>query len=118
MMQRQLTCIVCPNGCRLTASRAETGEVTAAGGLCPKGEAFARAELTNPTRTLTTTVRTRGAELPALPVRTEGEIPKGCLFQAIAALAQVEVSPPVACGQVVVKDLLGTGVDVIATCRL
>lgn len=116
-MERELVCIVCPNGCRLTVRRAGD-EITVRGNLCPKGEAFAKAELTHPMRTLTTTVHTVGAALPMLPVRTDGEIPKELLGAAMAALAGLRVAAPVRCGQTVLADVAGTGVAVIATCDL
>lgn len=118
-MKREMVCIVCPNGCHLTvegAERPETAVIT--GNTCPRGAAFAKAELTHPTRSLTTTVRTANAALCVLPVRTDGELPKERLADAMRALSAVTVTAPVRCGDVVVKNLLGTGVDVIATANL
>lgn len=115
--RKQMTCIVCPNGCRLTVKKSGE-EVQVAGNLCPRGVQFARAELAHPVRSLTTTVRIRGAALPVLPVRTDGEIPKEKLTGAMAQLAGVTARAPIACGDVVLEDLAGTGVRVIATCTL
>lgn len=114
---KEMTCIVCPCGCRLSARWVE-GEVRVSGNLCPRGAQFAREELTHPARSLTTTVRIEGAALPVLPVRTDGEIPKEKLKAAMARLAGVTVTAPVSCGDTVLEDLLGAGVRVMATCTL
>lgn len=109
---KELVCIVCPKGCRL---QVETGsELTVRGNSCEKGVEYARTELLAPTRTLTTTVRVRGGALCRCPVRTAQPIPKEKMFEAMAVLNAVTVDAPVARGAVLVADLLGTGVDVIA----
>lgn len=111
----ELLCITCPTGCTLTADIAPDGSLTVTGNGCKRGIEFAHTELTAPTRSLTTTVRTTFAAAPALPVRTDGEIPKPLVPQAIHELAQVTVSQPVGCGETVVENICGTGVRVIAT---
>lgn len=115
---KELICIVCPNGCRLQAQQSEAGEVSVSGNLCPRGVDFARAELTCPTRSLTTTLRTDSERLPVLPVRTDGEIPKDRVRRAVAQLAGLRVKLPVRCGQLVLQNVADTGVDVIATCTM
>ncbi len=117
-MEKTFVCIVCPNGCRLTARKDETGAVTVTGNTCPRGEAFARAELTNPTRSLTTTVGTVFPDRPVLPVRTAGELPKEKLADAMRAIGAMRVRERMRCGDIVARDLLGTGVDLIATDNL
>ncbi len=113
-LERRLVCIVCPKGCRLRARR-EEGRWTVEGNGCPRGEAYALQELTAPTRVLTTTVRLTGGAHPRLPVKTVGAIPKERLFDAMEVLRQVELTVPVRRGDVVVPDLLGTGIAVVAT---
>lgn len=112
--KKDLLCIVCPNGCRLTAELVGD-ELRVEGNGCPKGIEFARAELTNPVRSLTTTVATAFPGVPALPVRTDREIPKGKIPQALAQLAEVRLDRRVGCGDTVLEDLAGTGCQVIAT---
>ena len=70
-VEKEMTSIVCPNGCRLAVRRAGD-EITVKGNLCPKGSSLQGTELTHPVRSLTTTVRILGAALPVLPVRTRG----------------------------------------------
>lgn len=110
----ELTCIICPRGCLLKMD--EAGVVT--GNACPRGAAYAKKELTNPTRTLTTTVQLKGAAFARLPVKTRGELPKSELLRAVRTLDGVVAHAPIEVGDVVARDLLGLGVDVVATRRV
>jgi len=82
---------------------------------CPKGEAYAREELENPVRTLTSTVRVSGAMLSRCPVRTKSPIPKALIFEAMRLLDGVELSAPVEEGYVIVADICGTGIPFVTT---
>jgi CxxC motif-containing protein len=110
---RALTCIVCPNGCRITAELIG-GDYAFSGNKCQRGAEFARTELTAPKRSVTTTVKTAFRHRPALPVKTKGEIPKALIPEVIRALAGVTVKNEIAIGETVLADVLGTGVDVVA----
>ena len=111
---KEYLCITCPNGCRLVVNEGcEPPEV--AGNGCDNGYDFAIKELRNPTRSLTTTVRTTFPGAPVISVRTEGEIPKWKIMEAMRELKGVVVSRELGCGDVVLEDLSGTGVRVIAT---
>ena len=111
---KRFVCIGCPNSCRLTVSGTVEKPVIS-GNRCPKGEAFAKAELTCPMRCLTSTVRLIGGTLPVLPVRTDGEIPKKLIPDAMKLISQIKINAPVACGSTVLEDILGTGVRLMAT---
>lgn len=117
-IEKDLICIVCPNGCRLHGVLTEEGELTVTGNRCVRGKAFAGTELTNPTRSLTTTVKTCFVDFPYLPVRTDGEIPKYAIPAALKELQALRISKRVTCGQVVLENLAETGVTVIATADL
>jgi CxxC motif-containing protein len=92
------------------------GELLAVrGNKCPKGISYARAEILDPRRILTTTVRIRGGSLPQLPVRTRQAIPKSLLAKGMEVLSRFEVDAPVRTGDVLIGDFVGTGVDVIAS---
>jgi CxxC motif-containing protein len=91
----------------------EGEEIKVAGNLCPKGVDFAKAEMTAPMRSLTTTVATSFPDSPRLPVKTRGEIPKGKMMEAMAKIRTVVVSEPKQVGDVILPDLFGT--DVVAT---
>ena len=113
-MKQELICIGCPMGCQLTAE-VENGAVTAVtGNTCPRGAAYARKECVAPVRTVTGTVAIQGAALPVLPVRINGEVPKALVFDVARALGTVTVQAPAAIGDVVLRDVCGTGVDVTA----
>ena len=115
MEKRELTCIGCPLGCALTVTLEHGAVVSVAGNTCPRGDAYARKEVTAPSRIVTTTVPVTGGELPAVSVKTAGEIPKDKIFACIRALKAVTVPAPVTLGQVILPDAAGTGVDVAAT---
>ena len=110
---KELICIVCPKGCHLKVDEDNGYAVTGSG--CPRGEEYGRRELTHPTRVITSTVRCRGGTYPRCPVKTSGPIPKERIFEAVALLDGVTVEAPVRLGQVVVRDVCGTGADFVAT---
>ena len=115
---RELTCIGCPMGCQLRATL-EDGVVTAVtGNTCPRGREFAVSEMTAPRRTICSTVRTAFPDAPVLPVRVSADIPKDRIFDVMDALKTVTVSERIGRGDVVIPDVLGLGVDVIATSSL
>ena len=114
---KEMTCIVCPNGCLLKVEEKE-GKVMVTGNKCKRGEAFAETELTHPMRTICSTVRTIFKEVPVLPVRVSKEIPKDKIFDVMEVINQVIITEPVAIGNVVVKDVLGLDVDIIVTSNL
>ncbi len=109
---KELICIVCPKGCHLKVD--ENNDYAVTGNGCPRGAEYGKAELTNPTRVVTSTVRIGGASLPRCPVKTNGAIPKGMIFEIMKALDDVELTAPVTVGQVVIENVCGTGVNVVA----
>ena len=115
-MKRIMTCIECPQGCRLEIEADGSRLIEVTGYKCKRGSAYARQEIEAPLRTLTTSVLTRGLELKMLPVRTSRPIPKEKLFAAMQAVKTLVVTSPVKAGSVVASDFLGLGVDLTA-CR-
>ena len=113
----ELVCIVCPRGCALRAER-EGGGIRVEGNGCRRGADFARAELTAPMRTLCTTVRTAFPGVPVLPVKLSAEIPKEQIFPVMEAVSAVTVDRPVGRGDVVLENVLGLGVDLVAASGL
>ena len=112
---KQLNCINCPMGCLLTVTL-EDGKVTnVTGNTCPRGETYAHQELTDPQRMLTSTVSIEGGELPLLPVVSKTTLPKGKILDCALALRSVHVKAPIKTGDVIVKDILGFGVDIVAS---
>ena len=115
MEKIELTCIGCPMGCPLVVEM-ENGAVSkVTGNPCPRGDAYGRKEVTNPTRIVTSTVRVQGGTLPVVSCKTRTDIPKGKIFDVVRALKTVTVPAPVAIGQVLVDNVADTGVEIIAT---
>lgn len=116
-MKTQMVCIACPVGCKLEVEAVQNGEVTyvVSGNRCPRGEKYGVKEMTNPTRMVTSTVKIKNAHLSRLPVRTSDAIPKGMIFECMKALDEVTVEAPIKAGDVVIKNLLGLEIDVIAS---
>ena len=113
-MEQTITCISCPVGCRMTV-QVEDGAVTSVtGNTCKRGETYARQECVAPERMVTAVIPVEGSPMP-LSVKTRTPIPKAKIAACMAALAGVKLSAPVAMGDVVLPDVCGTGVDVIAT---
>ena len=113
MEKRELTCIGCPMGCALTVALDGGAVVSVRGNTCPRGDAYARKEVTAPTRIVTSTVRVTGGTLAMVSCKTRSDIPKGKIFDVVRALKDVEVPAPITIGQVLAENVAGTGVDVI-----
>ena len=113
---RHLTCIQCPKGCRLAVTLAADGTVTAvADNGCDLGPVWARQEVEDPVRTLTTSVRVLRGQEDLVSVRTSGPIPRRRLAEALAVAKELRIEAPVALGRVVAENLAGTGVSLVAT---
>lgn len=115
-MIKNIVCVACPMGCPITVQLSDCGgiqEVT--GNTCPRGKAYAITECTAPTRMLTSTVKVKVGRTNMVPVKTSQPIPKGMMFDIMKEINKAEVDSPVALGQIIIKDVLGTGADIIAT---
>jgi CxxC motif-containing protein len=114
-----MTCIVCPRGCELALARGqgtEAGDDTIAveGAGCRRGVEYALREIRDPRRLLTSTVRTTSVTRPRLPVRSSAPIPLPRMAEAVGALGSIVATPPLAAGEVIARDWLGLGVDLVA----
>ena len=115
MKKIELTCIGCPMGCPLIVTMEDGAVTSVTGNTCPRGDAYARKEVTAPTRIVTSTVRVTGGTLAMVSCKTRSDIPKGKIFDVVRALKDVEVPAPITIGQVLAENVAGTGVDIIAT---
>ena len=115
MEKRELICIGCPMGCPVTVEMEGDEIVSVSGNTCPRGDAYARKEVTNPTRIVTSTVKVEGGLVEMISVKTKEDIPKDKIFDCVRALKGVTVKAPVHIGDVILADVAGTGVDVVAT---
>jgi len=112
---REMVCIACPLGCRLTVAKAEGGELRVSGNRCPKGEVYAGEEILSPKRIVTAVVRTDSAAYPYAPVRTDTPLPRALAEGLLEALYRRTVSLPVSSGTELIDDVEGTGVKVVFT---
>lgn len=110
-MKRNLTCIICPRGCALTAQIC--GEaVTVTGHSCPRGEEYAINECLHPVRTVTATVRVRNRRDTMVSVKTETPVPKDQMMAVMTALRKTSVNAPVSIGDVVLENVCGSRIIV------
>lgn len=110
----ELTCINCPVGCRLQVDMQKGEVIRVTGNQCKRGEKYARQECIAPQRMITAVIPVAGSKMP-LSVKTRTPIPKERIFDCMQALSQVKLTAPVVAGTVILADICGTGVDVIAT---
>ena len=110
---KHITCIRCPIGCQLTVEVTDGAVTKVEGNLCKRGVEYAQSECVHLVRTLTTTVRVLNGD--PLPVRSREPLPKEMIFACMDVMRTVAVTAPVAAGTVIVADICGTGVDMIAT---
>ena len=108
---KEFTCIICPRGCHLTID--DNQNVT--GNFCIRGKQYAISEITNPVRTITSSVRVNNRDDLLVSVKTSGAIPKGKIFAVMEEINKLSVSAPTHIGDVVKSDILGLGVDIIIT---
>ena len=114
MKRKELICIGCPMGCPIVVEMEDGKVLSVTGNTCPRGESYARKEVTKPTRIVTTTVRVDGGKVPMINVKTERDIPKGKIFECIAALRGVTMKAPVHIGDIILENVADTGVNIVA----
>lgn len=107
----ELICIVCPKGCHIQVDEKNDYRVT--GNNCRKGEIYGKQELINPVRTITSTCKIKNGYLPRIPVKTKDTIPKDKMLEIMRLINQVELQAPVHVGELVIENILDTGVDVV-----
>lgn len=115
---RELICIGCPIGCQLAVKLQGNEVVEVTGNTCKRGEDYAKKECTNPTRIVTSSVCVEEGDIDMVAVKTESDIPKDKIFDCIKELKGIVVKAPVNIGDVIVENVLGTGVNIIATKKI
>ena len=113
-MEKELTCIRCPMGCTVEVELDGAEVVSVRGNTCKRGEDYARAEATAPTRTVTSTARVTGGVRPVVAVRTVPEVPKESIFAVMDAIRALTAAAPVKMGDVLAENIAGTGSDLVA----
>ena len=117
-----MTCIICPMGCTMevTTEGEESARrvISVTDNGCKRGPEYVEKELLNPTRTLTTTITVQNGDLSVVPVKTAGEVPKNMLLQCMEVIRRASVRAPIKTGDVLLHDILGTGVNVVSCARV
>ena len=108
---KELTCIVCPRGCRLKVD----DDMNVTGNACPRGEKYAINELTHPTRTITSSIRVTNRPYTLVSVKTDQPIPKDKMFDVMKEIDKLTIEAPTYIGQVVKKNILGLDSNIVIT---
>ncbi|HEW92248.1 MAG TPA: DUF1667 domain-containing protein [Thermotogaceae bacterium] len=114
-MDKKIICIACPIGCEINVHIEKDGKMKIQGNRCKRGESYAKDEILNPKRVLTMSIRVENGEMDLVSVKTDGSIPKKLIPKAIEYLKGVKIRAPIKVGDVIVENLLDTGVKVVAT---
>ncbi len=115
-MLKNIICVACPMGCPVTVEIADNGVIVSVNGnTCKRGDAYARAECTNPVRSLATTVKVNGGIYNVVPCKSAGSLPKDKIMECMNIINNASVNAPVRLGDILVKNILDKGIDIIAT---
>ena len=117
-MTKTVICTVCPRGCEITAEYTSAEDISMTGFSCPRGKEYAMNECFDPKRVFTSSVRINDPKRRMLPVRTQEAVPRDMMLKCAEEAKKIEVSAPVKVGQVIEKDFLGTGTDLVASMSL
>jgi len=112
---REIICTACPIGCQLKVLVEDGKVIKIEGNSCTRGLKYAEEECTNPTRVLTTTVKVNNGKYPVAPVRSEMALPKSMIKKSMEIINSIVVNAPISLGDIVVKNILGTGINIIST---
>ncbi len=115
MIDKNIICTVCPVGCEIHVFGKNKENLVVEGNKCKRGKAYSIDEVLMPKRVLTSTVAVRGGKVKRLPVKSKEGIAKEKLFDAMEIINKTTVSAPVVMGEVIISDILGTGIDIISS---
>ena len=115
METRELTCINCPMGCRISVMMEGGNIISVTGNTCKRGYVYACNEVKSPVRTVTTTIKVTGGEVDRISCKTKEPVPKDKIFEVMEAINKASCKAPVAIGDVLIEDCAGTGVAIVAT---
>lgn len=114
-MIREFICVICPNGCELSAEIDGDKILSVEGGLCAKGDKYVEQEIIDPRRTISSSVKVRNGEIPLASVRLTNAIPKNKIFDAMEEIKKIEVDAPAKVGTILIHNILGLDSDLIIT---
>lgn len=113
--EKEITCIICPIGCKILVGKEGIRQDVSKGYTCKKGIEYARNEVYDPRRTLTSSIRVEGGEWPLVSVKSTKPIPKDKIFAVLTELHKMTIQAPVTSQQLVIKNVANTGIDIITT---
>lgn len=115
-MKKNIVCVACPIGCGITVELDDGGAVlSVTGNSCKRGDAYARAECLNPVRSLATTIKVNGGVRDVVSCKSSAPLPKGKIMECMKVVDEAETDAPTAIGDALIKNILGTGIDMVAT---
>lgn len=117
MDKKKITCINCPLGCSMEVEISDS-KIVVSGNRCKRGEEYAVNEIRDPKRVVTSTVRVAGGNKALTSVKTDGEVPKRLIFDVMNAINNIKVNAPVNVGDLIIENVLGTGVNILSTARV
>ena len=112
---RELICINCPLGCHLSVDDNDVNNIKVTGNTCPRGVTYAVSEVTSPKRMVTSSVPVVGSKVKRVSVKTSAPIAKSKIFECLAEIKKIEATAPVAIGDVLLANVCGTDVNIVAT---
>lgn len=115
MNEKEITCIVCPIGCNILVKTDGKKFELVEGNKCKSGIDYAKSEALDPRRMLTSSVLVKNGIWPLVSVKTNNPVPKDKIFKVISEIKKVDIEAPVKIGQTIIKNVLNTGIDIIAT---
>lgn len=115
MIEKDIICTICPTGCVIHVTGDEKSIASIEGFSCKRGEAYGKSEFLAPVRTLTSTVKVEGSTYPLVACRSNGPLPKDKVLDCMKEIHALTVTAPVTRGQVLIPNILGTGIDIVAT---
>lgn len=113
-MKRNIICINCPMGCEITVE-VNDDDIKISGNMCSRGENYARNEIKDPKRIITTTIKVNGGLRPLVSAKTDREISKKLIFKVMDEINRITVNSPVKVGDILINNVLGTDVNIVAT---
>jgi len=116
-MERNITCIVCPRGCDMKVTYTKDKVIKVENNFCKRGEIYAKEEILAPKRIVTSTVKVINGKLNVLPVKTDKPIKKELIFKVMEKIYKIKIKPPIAIGDIIIKNIDGDNTNVIATSK-
>ena len=112
---KEFVCITCPMGCHLQVNDDDKNNIIVTGNTCPRGKQYGINEVTRPKRMVTSSVRVINGIDDVCSVKTREAIDKNLIFDVLKELKNIELKAPIKIGDIVIKNVLGTNIDIIAS---